>query len=222
MIQNLAEFFREGGPFMFVNLVVSAIVAAVIVERIVALGFKLNLNSGPFMDQVQKLVTSGAVDRAVKLTDAVPQAALARVVRAGLARANRGEQEVARGLEEAVLEVTPLITKRISALWSLANIATLVGLIGTITGLITTFRSLGAATPEMKQVMLSRGIAEAMNNTAFGLIIAVTAIMAHLMLNSKARAMIDEIDFNALRLENMLARRGAGEMNPLDAGARGA
>jgi biopolymer transport protein ExbB/TolQ len=216
MIQNLAEFFREGGPFMFVNLVVSAIVAAVVVERIVALGFKLNLNSGPFMDQVQKLVTSGAVDRAVKLTDAVPQAALARVVRAGLARANRGEQEVARGLEEAVLEVTPLITKRISALWSL------VGLIGTITGLITTFRSLGAATPEMKQVMLSRGIAEAMNNTAFGLIIAVTAIMAHLMLNSKARAMIDEIDFNALRLENMLARRGAGEMNPLDAGARGA
>jgi biopolymer transport protein ExbB/TolQ len=215
MIQNLAEFFREGGPFMFVNLVVSAIVAAVIVERIVALGFKLNLNSGPFMDQVQKLVTSGAVDRAVKLTDAVPQAALARVVRAGLARANRGEQEVARGLEEAVLEVTPLITKRISALWSLANIATLVGLIGTITGLITTFRSLGAATPEMKQVMLSRGIAEAMNNTAFGLIIAVTCIVAHMLLHNKAKGLIEEVEYHALRLENMLFERSTGETNPL-------
>jgi len=216
MMHSLAEFFREGGPFMVVNLVTSAVAIAIIVERIIALAFKLNLNAGPFMEQVQKLVLSGNVDRAVKLCGAAPNASLSRVIRAGLTRANRGEQEVARALEEAVLEVTPAIGKRIGALWSLANVATLVGLIGTIIGLIGTFKSLEAASPEMKQVMLSRGISEAMNNTAFGLSIAVTCIVAHLMLSSKSKAMIEDIEYNALRLENLLSRRGAGETNPLE------
>jgi biopolymer transport protein ExbB len=157
------------------------------------------------------------VDRAVKLCGAAPTASLAKVIRAGLTRATKGEQEVARALEEAVLEATPAISKRIAPLWSLANIATLVGLVGTITGLIGTFKSLGAASPEMKQLMLSKGISEAMNNTAFGLTIAVVCIVAHLMLSSKAKSMIEEIEYNALRLENLLARQAAGETNPLEA-----
>jgi biopolymer transport protein ExbB/TolQ len=216
MIQTLAEFFKEGGPFMFVNVATSAVAIAIIVERLVVLAFKLNLNAPPFMSQVQKLILSGNVDRAVKLCDAAPNAALSKVVRAGLTRANRGDQEVSRSLEEAVLEATPAISKRIASLWSLANIATLVGLIGTIVGLIGTFKSLGAASPEMKQQMLSAGISEAMNNTAFGLTIAVVCIVAHLMLTSKAKQMIDEIEYNALRLENMLSRRGAGEPTALE------
>lgn len=216
MIQTLAEFFKEGGPFMFVNVVTSAVAIAIVVERVVVLAFRLNLNAPPFMEQVQKLVLAGNVDRAVKLCAAAPNAALARVVKAGLSRANRGEQEVARALEEAVLEVTPQVSKRIQPLWSLANVATLVGLIGTITGLIGTFKSLGAASPEMKQVMLSRGISEAMNNTAFGLTIAVVCIVAHLLLSSKAKAMVEEIEYSALKLENLLSRRGAGETNPLE------
>ncbi len=216
MIQTLAEFFKEGGPFMFVNVATSAVAIAIIVERVVVLAFKLNLNAPPFMEQIQKLVLAGNVDRAVKLCAAAPNAALARVVKAGLSRANRGEQEVARALEEAVLEVSPLVGKRIQPLWSLANVATLVGLIGTITGLIGTFKSLGAASPEMKQVMLSKGISEAMNNTAFGLTIAVVCIVAHLLLSSKSKAMIEEIEYSALKLENLLSRRGAGETNPLE------
>jgi biopolymer transport protein ExbB/TolQ len=216
MIQTLAEFFKEGGPFMFVNVATSAVAIAIIVERIVVLAFRLNLNAPPFMSQVQKLILSGNVDRAVKLCDAAQEASLSKVVRAGLTRANRGDQEVARALEETVLEVTPGISKRIPALWSLANIATLVGLVGTITGLIGTFKSLGAASPEMKQLMLSKGISEAMNNTAFGLTIAVVCIVAHLMLSSKAKQMIEEIEYNALRLENWLSRRGAGEAGALE------
>ena len=201
---------------MFVNVATSAVAIAIIVERVVVLAFRLNLNTPPFMEQVQKLVLAGNVDRAVKLCAAAPRTALARVIKAGLSRANRGDQEVARALEEAVLEVTPLVSKRIQPLWSLANVATLVGLIGTITGLIGTFKSLGAATPEMKQVMLSKGISEAMNNTAFGLTIAVICIVAHLLLSSKAKAMVEEIEYSALKLENLLSRRDAGETNPLE------
>lgn len=211
MIHKMAEFFQQGGPVMFVNLVVSAVAMAIVFERFMVLAFKLNLNAGPFMDQIQKLVISGNVDKAVKLCGAAPNAALSRVVRAGLTRASKGEQEVARALEEAVLEVTPAISKRIASLWSLANIATLVGLVGTIWGLIQTFASLGAASPEMKQVMLSNGISEAMNNTALGLTIAVICIIFHLALSSKSKTMVEEVEYNALKLENLLARRASGE-----------
>jgi biopolymer transport protein ExbB/TolQ len=216
MIQTLAEFFKEGGPFMFVNAATSAVAIAIIVERVVVLAFRLNLNAPPFMEQIQKLVLAGNLDRAVKLCAAAPNAALAKVIKAGLSRANRGDQEVARALEEAVLEVSPMVGKRIQPLWSLANVATLVGLIGTITGLIGTFKSLGVASPDQKQVMLSKGISEAMNNTAFGLTIAVVCIVAHLLLSSKSKAMIEEIEYSALKLENLLSRRGAGETNPLE------
>ncbi len=215
MLHELAAFFREGGPFMYLNLVFLTFSLAAIAERVFMM-FRLSLDSKAFMLQVQKLIMSNNIDRAIKLCASATQAALAHVVRAGLTRANRGQREIARALEESVLEVTPRITKRIPALWSLANIATLVGLIGTITGLIATFKALAAATPEMKQVMLSRGISEAMNNTAFGLIIAVVCIVAHMLLHNKSKAIVEEIEFHALRLESMLAQRGAGETSPLD------
>lgn len=216
MMQELAAFFHEGGFFMYLNLFFFTIALASIAERTVMVVFRYNVNSKAFMAQVQKLILSNNIDRAIKLCNAAPHAVLARVIKAGLTRANRGPREVSRSLEEAVIEVTPLIGKRIPALWSLANIATLVGLIGTIVGLIGTFKSLGAASPEMKQVMLSKGISEAMNNTAFGLTIAVTCIIAHMVLNTKSRAMVEEVEFQALRLENMLAQRQSGDTSPLD------
>lgn len=210
-IDHISEFFRAGGPFMYVNLVSSAFALAVIADRIVALNFRYSINTGPFVEQVTKLVMTGNIDRAIKLCGAAPNAALARVIKAGLSRAPRGEIEVARAMEKSILEVTPLLQRRIQSLWSLANIATLLGLIGTITGLILCFGSLGQATAEQKGVILSKGISEAMNNTAFGLGIAVTCIIAHLILTSKAKAMIEEVELNALKLENLLARRSAGE-----------
>lgn len=210
-IDSIAGFFKEGGPFMYVNLVSSAFALAVIVDRIWALNFRFGINGGPFMEQITKLVLTGNIDRAIKLCGAAPDAALARVIKAGLARASRGEIEVARAMEESILEVTPALQRRIQSLWSLANIATLLGLIGTITGLIAAFRSLGAVAAEQKNLVLSKGISEAMNNTAFGLGIAVTCIIAHLILTSKAKSMIEEVELDALKLENLLARRQAGE-----------
>src|SRR6478672_12982573 len=140
---TIVDFFQTGGPFMLVNIFWFACALAVIVERFITLMFRYNLNAPPFMEQITKLVLTGNVDRAVKLCGAAPNAPLARVIRAGLTRANRGELEVAKAVEEAILENTPHISARIQWLWSLANIATLVGLLGTISGLITTFQSLG-------------------------------------------------------------------------------
>jgi biopolymer transport protein ExbB/TolQ len=105
---------------------------------------------------------------------------------------------------------------RISWLWSLANIATLVGLIGTIVGLIGTFKALGNVPADQKQALLSNGISEAMNNTAFGLTIAVTCIVSHLFLMAYAKRMVEALELNALKLENLLARRSAGVTSALD------
>lgn len=212
VLDNIHSFFSEGGPFMYVNIASSAIALAIIVERAYALLFRYSLNAPPFMEQITKLVMTNNIDRAVKLCGAAPQAALSRVVRSGLTRANRGELEVAKAVEESLLEVNPTLSKRIASLWSLANIATLLGLIGTITGLIHTFHSLGQiADPAQKAKYLSQGLSEAMNNTAFGLGIAVTCMIGHLLLTNRAKSMIEEIEINALKLENLLSRRTAGE-----------
>ena len=216
-LDTVKEFFQQGGPFMYVNLVFSAVAVALIVERSLAL-FRASLPGPAFMGQLIQQVREGHLDRAMQLCAAVPEAALARVLKAGLSRANRGEQEVANALEEAILEVTPMLQKRIASLWSVANIATLTGLIGTIAGLIGSFKALGKANPAQKAELLSRGISEAMNNTAFGLSIAVVCIIGHLLLTNRSKGMIEEIELNSMRLENLLARRAAGEVNPAEQG----
>ena len=216
IFDEIKEFMDAGGVFMWVNVVTLSVALAIIIERVVRLLFTYNLSAAPFMEQITKLVLSGNVDRAAKLCSAAPTAALAQVVRAGLSRAHRGELEVAKAVEESIMEVTPAMQRRIGALWSLANIATLLGLIGTIIGLIGAFRSLGAVAADKRSEVLSRGISEAMNNTAFGLSIAVTCIVAHLLLTSRSKAMIEEVELNSLKLENLLARKTAGETNPMD------
>src|SRR3954465_5994663 len=215
-IDGLVGFFKEGGPFMLINIFWLACALAVVVERVITLMFRYNLNAPPFMEQVTKLVLTGNVDRAVKLCGAAPNAPLAKVVRAGLTRANRGELEVAKAVEEAILENTPAVTTRTPWLWSLANIATLLGLIGPIVGLIGTFQSLGNVPADQKQALLSAGISEAMNNTAFGLTIAVTCIVCHLFLTAYAKRMVEVVELNALKLENLLSRRSAGETSAMD------
>jgi biopolymer transport protein ExbB len=214
-LDSIKEFFVAGGPFMWVNLGFSAVAVALIIERAIAL-FRASVNGGPFMNQLIKQVREGHIDRAVKLCQAAPDAALARVLKAGLSRANRGEQEIASALEEAILEVTPALQKRIASLWSIANIATLTGLIGTISGLIGSFKALGKASPSQKAELLSKGISEAMNNTAFGLSIAVICIIGHLLLTNRSKSMIEELELSSMKLENLLARRASGDVNPAE------
>jgi biopolymer transport protein ExbB len=211
-MEDLIHFVEEGGPFMYVNIAVSVFAIATVIDRVVALVVRYNIASKPFMAQITKLVMVGNIERAVKLCDSAPKAALARVVKAGLVRANRGELAIANGIEETTLEVLPDIQKRIQVLWALANIATLLGLIGTITGLIRAFGALGAAAPEQRQELLSKGIAEAMNNTAFGLIIAVFCIFFHMLLTAMSKRIVHDLELYALKLENLLIARTTGSL----------
>lgn len=203
----------HGGVFPYINIVVTALAVTIIIERALAL-FRYSINGEPFMTQLVRLVRDGQIDRARKLCQAAPNSVLAQVMKSGLERANQGEAEVSAAMEETMLQVTPLVSKRIPSLFPLANIATLVGLIGTISGLIKSFSALSQASPEQKAQILAIGISEAMYNTAFGLLIAVTCMAAQLWLSNKSKQMIEEMEYNAIKLENLLARRAAGELEP--------
>jgi biopolymer transport protein ExbB/TolQ len=109
------------------------------------------------------------------------------------------------------MRVTPSLEKRIANLWSLANIATLIGLIGTILGLIRSFRALQSISPEQKAAFLARGISEALNNTAVGLTIAVACMIGHLALSGVSKKLVQDLEISAVTLENYLVQQHTAE-----------
>ena len=153
-MDNFAEFYQEGGFWMHFIALTAVIGAGVTIERFIFLFFRFNINGGQFFNQIQKLVMANNIDRAIKLCNAADKAALARVIKAGLTRANKSESDIAAAIEEASLEVGPAIGKRITMISALANIATLLGLLGTIFGMIDAFEAV--ATVSAPVVSISR------------------------------------------------------------------
>lgn len=216
MLGKAAEFYTSGGMWMHPIAIASVFSIAIMVERFIFLFFKYNINANQFMAQIQKLVMANNIDRAIKLCNAAPSAALPKVIKAGLTRANKGEIEISNSIEEATLEVVPNISKRTPTLQQVANIATLMGLLGTIFGLIEAFSAVATAPPDMKTQMLTQAISIAMNTTAFGLVVAIPTIAAFVFLNNVTKKIIDEIDQYSVKLQNLLVSRGKGAQSPLD------
>lgn len=210
---SIAQAFRDGGIWMYPILAISVVALGVALERIYFLYLKYNMNGAAFMDQIQKLVMAGHIDRAIKLCNAAPSAALPRIVKSGLTRANKGEQMVSQAIEEETLSVVPMITKRTNALLALANIATLLGLLGTIVGLIEAFAALEDAAPEDRQRLLAAGISVAMFMTVFGLIVAIPTTLVHLFLSGTTKKIVDEIDQYSVKLENLLGLYSKGKLS---------
>lgn len=208
-MHGFAEFLEKGGTFMYFNLIASGIVLAIIVERAIFFLGKSSVNARAFLEQIRKLVLANNVDRAVKLCSAT-SAPVAQVAKAGLQRMHRGEIAIAQSIEETLVDVTPMLKKRIQVLWSLANIATLIGLLGTVTGLIKAFGAVAAAKPEERTAMLSNGISEALNNTAMGLGIAVSCIVAHAIFSAASKKQVSDLEAFSLKLENLLAESAQG------------
>jgi biopolymer transport protein ExbB len=209
-MEKVWEALRDGAPFSFVNLAVLALVLAIIAERSVYILTKYRVNSREFMAQIRKLVQAGNIDRAVKLCEAAPLPLL-QVVKAGLTQVNRGEDAVIASMEERMSELMPDLEKRIGALWSLANIATLIGLLGTISGLIRAFAAVAYAEPSEKSTLLAKGISEAMYNTALGLGIAVFCMITHIILHTRAKTIQHDLEGTMERTFNMLTISKTGQ-----------
>jgi biopolymer transport protein ExbB/TolQ len=206
-MDRLADIFQKGGPFFIVNTFFLAVVIAIVVERTIYFLGRGHINAGAFLEQIKRLLAASNIDRAKKLCDAT-SAPIARVAKAGLSRVHRGEAAVAQAMEETMVDVTPEVKTRIGALWSMANIVTLTGLLGTVTGLIRTFDAIGGANPAERQKQLSEGIAEAMYNTAMGLGIALLCMVAHLMLSTASKKVVSDLESFSLKLENLLGEGG--------------
>lgn len=200
----LSDVFEKGGPFFILNTFLLAVCIGLIIERAVYFLGRGHLNAKAFLEQLRKLLSANNIDRAKKLCDAT-QAPVARVAKAALSRVHRGEAAIAQAMEEAANDAIPEVKVRIGALWSMANVVTLVGLLGTITGLIHTFASIANVSPDQKQAKLSAGIAEAMYNTAFGLSIALLCMIGHLFLSGAMKKTISDLESFTLRFENLLA-----------------
>jgi len=198
------EHFREGGWGMWPILFWSILTIGIIVERALFL-FGSSINKDVFLATMQKCILAGDVAKAVKMCSAA-NAPLARIVQAGLVKVNRPDEEVQAAMDEAALREIPKIAKRTGYLALLANLAMLSGLLGTVSGLIVSFGAVSGESvdPSQKARILAEGISEAMNCTAFGLIVAIIALVAFAVLNGKTQGIEDDINEASVQVLNLV------------------
>ena len=199
------EFFKEGGIFMWIILAVFAVGIGIIIERIILI-FRFQVNSKGLWQKVFNLVKGGRLQEAVSLCRK-SEAPLPRIFCSGLRQANASEKKIQNAVDEVMLEVMPELEKRTGHLTILANIATLTGLLGTIFGLRLAFTAVAMADPTQKAGILAQGISQALNTTAFGLLVAVPILLSYSFIQSKITRIIDEIDQFSVKLINLLSEQ---------------
>jgi biopolymer transport protein ExbB/TolQ len=200
----LWKHFRDGGWGMYPIVLWSIITIGIIIERALYL-FGSSINKDVFLATMQKCILAGDVAKAVKMCSAA-NAPLARIVQAGLVKVNRPDEEVQAAMDEAALRELPKITKRTGYLALLANLAMLSGLLGTVSGLIQSFGAVSGegVDPSQKARILAEGISEAMNCTAFGLIVAIMALIGFAILNGKTQALEDDVNESSVQVLNLV------------------
>lgn len=207
-IQHINEAFKEGGWGMWPILILSIFSFGLIIERIVYL-FRAGMDKRQFMGLMQKLITQGNVAQAIKVCSGTPKP-LTRIVQAGLMRVNRSNFEVQAAMDETALREKPLIEKRTGYLAMIGNVATLCGLFGTIAGLIKSFAAVAGVDPSQKATLLAAGISEAMNCTAFGLLVGIVSLLAFSILNGKTQTILDDIDEVTAQVLNLVSNSRQG------------
>ncbi len=200
---NLA--FKNGGPFMYVILATFIFGIAIIVERFIFIAVRNRIDTTTFVNKIIELVQQGSVSSAVELCN-MSKAALPAIAKAGLKKYGKPAQEIQSAFEVAAMAEIPRLERRTHYLSMIANVATLLGLLGTIIGLIQSFQAVAAADSSQKAALLSAGISVAMNTTAFGLVVAIPCMVFHAYIQSKTNAIIDEINENVARIYQKIVK----------------
>ena len=210
----LGSWFGDGGPVMWVLLIVSIIGTLIFFERFFDLYVLRRLNADGFCGEVLSLVNKRQYSAALEACNVNTMHPLATVLRAGLVRANRREKDIERAMENEMLDALPGLQKRVSFIALLANTATLIGLLGTIFGLITAFNSVAAASAAERQEALAAGISQAMYTTAFGISVAVPLLFFHHFISKRMEGILMEIEGGASGLLVALAGEAASAAPP--------
>ncbi len=198
---------QHGGFAVALIAITMAVSITFIIERFIRLFMKMNINGSSFMFEVQKYILANDLDGAIRVCNGAGNAALPKVIKAGLMRSSRSEEQIQNALDAASLEVIPQLEQNLPYLALIANIATLLGLLGTISGLIKSFAAVAMADPAQRQAILSAGISEAMYATAFGLVVAIGTMVAHSFLAAKAARIVSDIDEHSVKLLDLLSAR---------------
>lgn len=202
VLTTVLRFFKDGGPFMYPLLIVMAIGLAIAAERWLYLK-RARAENRTLWQRLLPLLNQGDYEGAERLASS-SETAIGRVLGYGLARSRSAttRAEVEMAMEESLMEVTPLLERRTHYLATFANIATLMGLLGTIIGLIQGFTAVANVNPAEKADLLSASISVAMNTTAFGLMVAIPLLLLHAFLQSTANDLIDSVEMAAIKFLN--------------------
>jgi len=204
-IQTIVQFFQTGGTFMYPILIVFAFGVAICVERFMKLSGIGKVNKDVW-DKVHPLLDSGDFDGA-RESIADNKSTIAGLLNMGLVRQGsvRRRDDIEIAMEESMMEIIPSLEKRTPYIALFANICTLLGLLGTIMGLIEAFTAVANADPAEKADLLSASISVAMNTTAFGLMAAIPLLIVHAMLSSKTGEIIDSLEMASVKTLNLIS-----------------
>ena len=209
---SIVGFFVTGGVFMYPILLVFAFGLAIAIERYVTLTLVTNKNQNVW-SAIQPLLTNGEFDKAREMTSK-DQSMISQVLSMGLATqgAVRRRDDIEIAMEESMMEIVPQLEKRTPYVALASNIATLLGLLGTIMGLIQAFTAVANANPAEKADLLSASISVAMNTTAFGLMTAIPLLVTHTVLTSKTGAIVDSLEMASIKVLNVITMRARRQM----------
>lgn len=180
---------------------------AIAIERIKALFFDYSVQAEVFMAKVMRMVEDDKVEDAITLCAANERKPLAAVVKRILERADRDDSAIDQSLDIAAAEVAPKLTKNLSYLSMVSNVVTLIGLLGTVIGLIMSFKAVSFADPSQKQSLLADGISLAMHATAAGLLVAIPVMILYSFLHARQGRLFNEIDQHSNKLIELLRSR---------------
>jgi biopolymer transport protein ExbB len=214
MLNTLIQFFQSGGPFMYPILVVLAIGLAITLERYFYLSAS-KLRNRRMIAKLLPLLEKGEMSSAVKMAKE-SSSAVSAILLQGTEnyQSARRRDDFEAAMEESIMETIPRLEKRTHYLAMFANIATLLGLLGTIIGLIKAFTAVAQVDPSMKAEILSTSISVAMNTTAFGLIVAIPLLLFYTVLQTKTTAIIDSLEMTVVKFVNHLSRsKGVSQQN---------
>lgn len=215
------NFFKDGGFFLYPLALIFVVGVSIAIERYVFLT-RETMRNRSLWDALVPAMSAGNFKQVVSLTQN-SQASIATILNYGVARvaSARRRDDIEKAMDESLLEVIPRIEKRTHYLSSLANVGLLIGLLGTIIGLIGAFSAVASANPAEKASLLSLAISVAMNNTASGLGVAITLLLAHMYLESKTTSLIDSLEIASVKFLNSITERQAGETSAAASSAPG-
>jgi biopolymer transport protein ExbB/TolQ len=203
----IVRFFQGGGEFMFPIALVAALGLAIAIERYIYLSI-VSVKNRSLWNDLSPLLAQGDFKRAVAITSK-SSAAIGTILNYGLARIQsaRRRDDIEKAMEESLMEIVPRLEKRTHYLGTFANMATLLGLLGTVIGLISAFAAVSTVNPAEKANLLSASISVAMNCTAFGLMVAVPLVLIHAVLQTKTTELVDSLEMASVKFLNSITER---------------